>query len=277
MNISDQQLYEQCREYGEKAKMWRSKFLGLLPEVNRRKLYEKKGFGSIFEFAAKLAGTTEEQVRMVLNLEKRLSDKPTLHSLLVEGKVSANKLVRITSIATSDNEAVLAEQVQLLPQKALETLVRDTKSEPESLRAHANPQSSSDLSNLNLNDEVKGKLLELKAKGIDLNELLLELLQKRELEIAQEKEALSAQTQQQSSRYIPAQIKKLIKKEHGTKCSIETCSKNSRIIHHTRRHALKQNHNPHFLAPLCEEHHKIAHAIDVKVQEVRALRKQTLT
>lgn len=29
------------------------KFIGLLPEVYRRKLYEKKGFSSIFEFGAR--------------------------------------------------------------------------------------------------------------------------------------------------------------------------------------------------------------------------------
>ena len=57
--ISDQQLYELCQKYGERARTWRQKFAGLLPEVYRRRLYEKKGFGSIFEFAAKLAGMSQ--------------------------------------------------------------------------------------------------------------------------------------------------------------------------------------------------------------------------
>ncbi|MBI5753601.1 hypothetical protein HZA40_00465, partial [Candidatus Peregrinibacteria bacterium] len=72
-NLTDQNLYQLCKNYGQQALHWRQKFIGLLPEVNRRKLYEKKGFGSIFEFAKKLAGLSEEQVKLTLNLEKRFS------------------------------------------------------------------------------------------------------------------------------------------------------------------------------------------------------------
>src|SRR3989338_9766319 len=56
-----------------------------------------------------------------LNLEKRFESLPALKALLVEGKVSINKLVRVASIATVENEGELAEAVQLLPKKALET------------------------------------------------------------------------------------------------------------------------------------------------------------
>ncbi|HLG25330.1 MAG TPA: hypothetical protein VI588_00865, partial [Candidatus Gracilibacteria bacterium] len=66
--MSDEKLFRLCKYYGEQARAWRQKFCGLLPEVNRRKLHERKGFGSIFEFAKKLAGLSEEQVRRVLNL-----------------------------------------------------------------------------------------------------------------------------------------------------------------------------------------------------------------
>ena len=101
---------------------------GLLPEVNRRRLFEKKGFQTILEFAAKLAGVGEKQLDMVLNLEKRFQDKPDLHKALVNGEVSVNKLARVVSISTPENQSFLAEQVKILPQKALETFVRGEKS-----------------------------------------------------------------------------------------------------------------------------------------------------
>ncbi|PIZ76245.1 hypothetical protein COY05_01630, partial [Candidatus Peregrinibacteria bacterium CG_4_10_14_0_2_um_filter_38_24] len=69
--MPDENLYALCKTYGERTRIWRQKFAGLLPEVFKRKLYEKKGFHSIFEFAKKLAGMSEEQTRLVLNLEKR--------------------------------------------------------------------------------------------------------------------------------------------------------------------------------------------------------------
>ena len=55
-HLNDQKLYQLCKFYGEQAKKWRYKFMGLLPEVHKRKLYEKKGFYSIFEFAKKNGG-----------------------------------------------------------------------------------------------------------------------------------------------------------------------------------------------------------------------------
>lgn len=282
--------------------------MGLLPEVNRRQLYEKKGCQSIFEFAKKLAGLSEEQVRRVLNLEKSFEDKPVLKNILVNGEVSVNKLTRIASIATKENEEILAEQVKLLPQKALETLVQDERiqkkliknfDEPKnknglqkqffedvSVRAHrCESRNEPDMGGqpgakqkqnigLQLSEDVQQKLLELQQKGIDINQLILEMLQKRELEIAQEKEQLAKNiytgaAEKPSTRYIPIKIKKLIQKEHGTKCSIPTCQKPAEQIHHTQRFALAHTHDPHYLAPLCGNHHIIAHSIDQKFHRKR--------
>ncbi len=283
--MSDEKLFILCRQFGSSALYWRQKFIGLLPEVNRRMLYEKKGFGSIFEFAKKLAGLSEEQVRMTLNLEKRFEDKPILKSLLVNGEVSINKLSRIVSIATEENQEILAEQVKLLPKDALEILVRDQK-------AHGALDGESGNQNVflepffgvkslpgqtkepQLADDVKNELFELQQKGIDINEMLRIFLQKRKLDIAQEKEEIAADQNdhgqtKKSSRYIPAKIKKLLNKEHGSKCSIKTCTRQAQTIHHTQRFALAGAHDPHYLAPLCKEHHIIAHSIDFKFHNAR--------
>ena len=187
----------------------------------------------------------------------------------------------------------------MLPNRALETLVRDekyaagAKSEGDqvvhvhkSRRDHETPDTVKQLS---LSTEVQKKLLELQKKGIDINEMILEFLEKRELEIAQEKEEMVAEQEpftlkeaeklyheailykffenKPSSRYIPAKIKKVIQKEHGTKCSIEHCEKPAQNIHHTQTFSLGKNHDPHFLAPLCREHHVIAHSVNVKFHE----------
>ena len=271
--------------------MARRKFAGLLPEVFKRKLYAKKGFCSIFEFAAKLAGMSEEQVRLVLNLERKFDDKPVLKALLVNGEVSVNKLVRVASIATVENQEILAQQVIILPKTAIDTLVRDERfirengfnkanSMREVVYVHSNPQqneldvnsaattkaSCKDNSTLKLTDEVYVKLLELQQKGIDVNSLILEFLCKREIEIAQEKEELSAQAVPTESRYIPVRIRDVLKKEYGEKCSIHGCFKPSTQIHHSQRFSVGRMHDPKFLVPLCAEHHAIAHCVDLKYQ-----------
>jgi len=263
--MTDEQLYRKARNYGRNALVWRQKFLGLLPEVEKRQLYLAKGFGSVFEFASKLAGVSEEQVRRVLNLERRFVGMPVLKSLLEGGVVSVNKLARVASMATLENESELAEAVQLLPQSAVETLVRDENAfnkpqmELKSVRAH----------DLKLSDEVTEKLLELQEKGINVSEVLLELLKKREQEIEEEKEAITSTLKPAKSHYVPVRTRRVVQRENGTKCSIHTCHKPAEQLHHTQTFALSHRHDPHFLAPLCKNHHILAHSINLKVHEKR--------
>ncbi len=286
-NLSDQKLLELCSHYGKLALHYRRKFIGLLPEVNRRRLFQKKGFNSIFEFAFKLAGLSEAHVKLAISLDQNFADKPILHNALTSGKTSINKLVRIASVATVENQKFLATQVELLPNRALETLVRDIKVDPENFlhvqkngnqnslfHTHERSECASfpKLQNLHLSPEVIAKLSELQNKGLDINKMILNFLKKREEKIETEKAEISAQTSRagnsslatakKPSRYVPAKTKKLLRAEHGSKCAVPHCQKPAKAIHHTARFALSQTHDPNFLAPLCHEHHVIAHSID---------------
>lgn len=281
MHTSDEKLFLLCKQYGELALRYRNKFAGLLPEVYRRRLYKKKGFGSIFEFAAKLAGMSEEYVRRVLNLEKRFKEIPVLREILVSGEVSVSKMAKIASIATPENQEFLASQIKLLPRSALETLARDErhyKNVPGNTNLSQNSQNANrgvnggGVEELKLNSEVTQKLLKLQQKGIDINELILEFLKKREIEIAQEKEKLANEAKTTDSRYIPVQVRNILTKEYGTKCSVEWCHHEATEIHHSQRFSFSRRHNPKYLAPFCEEHHAIAHSIDQQYVIYRAQR-----
>jgi len=275
--ITDRELLKLCDKFGKQTLLWRRRFIGLLPEVDKRRLYEKRGCSSIFEFAAKLAGLSAEQVRVVLRLDKRFEDKPVLKNLLVEGRVSVNKLVRVASIATVENESELAERVRLLPQKALETLARDERNfknqnglnkplfEARSVRAH--------ILNFQLSEDVIEELNRLHAQGHDVNKILENLLKQRTEKIEQEKQEIAKEARTRpttTSRYIPAHVKAILKEEFGQKCSIPTCQKPAQTIHHSQRFALAHTHDPRYLAPLCREHHQIAHAVDLRYAEMRS-------
>jgi hypothetical protein len=269
--LSDEELFKKARYYGANALEWRRKFIGLLPEIYKRKIYIKRGFSSVFEFAAKMGGVSHEQVRRTLNLAKKFENFPHLHRALVTGGVSMNKLARVASIASLENDGELVEACMQMPQAAVEMWVRDLKtengllelnSEYESVRAHT-------FFALDLNSQVIAKLQELANKGIDLNEMLLELLEKREEEIELEKEKIATELREAKSRYIPMKIKRLVQKEHGTRCSIPTCYKESVHLHHTQTFSLSKRHDPRYLAPLCKSHHDIAHAVNLKVQVKR--------
>ena len=335
--ISDEKLFSLCKMFGAQALEARRKFLGLLPEVNRRDLAEKRkgqswlarrGFSSIFEFAKKLTGASEEHVRVVFNLERRFEGKPVLQTMLVNGEVSANKLARVVSIATKENQEALAEQVRILPNRAIEVLVRDVKNEQNILQEsgeavpgaynhnglqipiknhqglHVQTSGGKNMTapgeilalkmNLKLDDDIIAEMNELQGKGININEILREALNKRRDEIAREKAKL-AKTERvkrqgvvteddehtapvasgmnvptSRSRYISVRVKKILAVEYGTKCSIPNCRQDAGEIHHTWRFTLTNSHDPHFLAPLCKEHHLIAHSVDWRFWERRS-------
>ncbi len=269
------QLLSTAVRYGEEARNWRNRFLGLLPEIHRRKLYEKQGCSSIFVFAFKVGGVSEEQVRLILNLERRFEDKPALHQALISGEVSANKLARVASIATIENAEELMETAKILPREALETYVRDVKAAQSE-----NCQNTEIFSQglhvqtctFQLAPEVQKKLEELHIKGIDINKIILNAIKEREEKIAQEKENIAEECEKINSRYIPARTRRIIAEEHGTKCSIATCHKSSEEVHHTQRFSIAKTHDPHYLAPLCKGHHTLAHHVDRRYWEKKMRR-----
>lgn len=319
-SLSDENLYQLCKNFGARVLEWRRKFAGLLPEVYRRRLYEKKGFESIFVFAKKLAGMSEEQVRLILNLEKRFEKLSVLKNLLVNGEVSVNKLARVASIADAENQSFLAENLTVLSQAAVETLVRDEKwmrqnemdlknkfvtgnlsligqkksadfenqnglfepqSDDKSLRAQT---CQFNAKTLNLSAEVYNQLLKLQNKGFDINQLILEFLKRREEKIAQRKEDISRKVLQREEKraefekidqyilekpvflkarsQLPVIVKKILKEEYGTKCAVPNCQKQAEDTHHTLPYAIGRSHDPHFLVPLCKEHHELEHAVN---------------
>jgi hypothetical protein len=127
--LSDKELYTECKKWGHQVLEAKYKFEGLLPEVNRRRLYERRGFKTIYDFARLLAGLSRDQVNRVFSVNKKLENKPVLHKLFVEGEISVNKLSRIISIATSENQDQLVKAVTTLSQRALEIKVREIRQE----------------------------------------------------------------------------------------------------------------------------------------------------
>ncbi len=125
--MSDKELYAECKKWGLRALEAKHKFEGLLPEVNRRRLYERRGFETIYDFARIIGGLSRDQVNRVFSVCRKLEDKPVLQKMLIEGRVSVNKLCRITAIATKENQAQIAGVVTTLSQKALEIKVREIK------------------------------------------------------------------------------------------------------------------------------------------------------
>lgn len=280
--MADETLLSTCIRYGTEARNWRNKFLGMLPEINRRKLYERKSFLSIFHFAEIVGGVSEEQVSRALNLDNAFENMPALKSLLENGEASISKIARIASIATAENQEELAEIVKTMPMSALKTMVKDIRCheqkenvvdhKPENNQLFGQEPTSDSNNELRLDVELKTELLALQKRGINVNQIIREALEKRKQQIEKEKEVIGNFSAKAKSRYIPKVTRDLLKKEYGNKCSIGNCNRMSATIHHSQRFALSKTHDPRYLAPLCKDHHVIAHSIDLKYRERQTMR-----
>lgn len=274
--ISDKQLYAECKKWGKQALSARWKFQGLLPEVYKRRLYQKRGFTCIYEFAARLAGMSRDNVDQVLRLEKRFIDKPVLKQALITGKVSSNKLMRIASIATPDNQKEILSKTEKLSNRALEIFVKETRNNREKAKT---TQENLHVQTLNLDSDVEKQLTGLQQKGIDINDLLRQFLKEREEKIGQELQQISNETKTIEadkniigypiSRHIQIKTVRILKKKFGTKCAITGCHNPSANIHHERPFAKHRTHDPKILKPLCRAHHELAHENKEQVNDFR--------
>jgi len=277
-NLTDKELYLICKKFGAAALEARRKFAGLLPEVYAREMSErekggswlkKRGFLSVYEFAAKLAGLSRDQVDLVLHLEKRFEDKPVLQAALVSGEVSANKLARVVSIATAENQNDLLGKVETLSNRALEVFVKDFKNQNGSVEPKIDNKSLH-VQTLELDEDIQNELIEMQKKGINVNQILRDFLHERKEKLEQEKsEIVEKQLHKRNdravigmpaNRYVPIEVRRIVIKEFGNKCSAPGCLKPAENLHHENSFAIDQCHDPRYLKPLCKGHHELAHA-----------------
>ena len=286
-NLSDKELYLICKKFGAAALEARRKFTGLLPEVYAREQSErekggswlkKRGFFTVYEFAAKLAGISHDQVNLVLHLEKRFEDKPLLQTALVSGEVSANKLARVVSIATAENQNDLLGKIETLSNRALEVFVKDFKNQNGSVKPKIDNENLHVhfKTDLNLDEDVQNELIEMQKKGININQILRDFLHERKEKLEQEKsEIVEKQLQKRddrgvigmpANRYVPIEVRRIVIKEFGNKCSSPGCLKPAENLHHENGFFLNQCHDPRYLKPLCKGHHELAHARNANLQ-----------
>ncbi|MFA6521375.1 MAG: hypothetical protein WCT53_03265 [Candidatus Gracilibacteria bacterium] len=288
--LTDRELYEKCSFFGTQTRKWANKFAALLPEVEKRALYKKYGFYSIFEFAAKLARMSRETVIEILRVSKKLEAVPLLREQIETQGWS--KLKVVATIATKENEKMLAEKVCEMSKGTLAVFVNEMrKQNNENVQIRpgaeghrniddenaqvANAQPSRIHVRLLLKPKTELRLKELQKKmskkigaPVDLNEVMEALLDAYDNREAP-KRARKANTQIVNrpiasdigtpSRYIPAAIKKVLYSKYGGRCAFPGCNKLPDIYHHTRRFSLHPNHNPDFLTPLCHAHEQLAH------------------
>src|SRR3989338_4934686 len=259
--LSDKDLYALCKEYGGKARFWRRRFAGLLPEVERRGLYRRRGCGSIYEFAAKLAGMSKESVNKVLQISRKLQDKPRLLEQLETGAQSWSKLENVANVATVQTDGEWAERLGTISQASVEAFVQNSRLktplergiQPEKYAERSGALKKEEL-RFDLSPELARKFQQI-AKRADFESIVSKIIQEVEKREAAEK----PQSVATPSRHIPAAIEKFVRERTSDLCAFPCCAKKGTSLHHTQRWALENIHDPDRLHLLCTDHERLAH------------------
>ena len=265
MEKSEKILHEKFVEYGRSAREWTRKCALLLPEIARLEIWKKRGFGSIYEYAAKLAGMSHAAVDDALWIARKIEDKPELMRIAEQKGINAVR--PIVAIATKETADFWAEKVREMSVHTLQTYVREFKKADLQARINGDfrdvpkclhPQDLFSEINLRVKPEIAEKLQKLKGSN-DWNELMEKFIELYEEKVEEQKPTVEEIPEKAKSRYVPAAIKSYALAKTNGACAFPSCYKPYEILHHTDGFALTHSHNPDKLVPLCRAHERLAH------------------
>ena len=124
-DTADKIIHEQFVHYGRNAKEWTRKCVLLLPEIERKQIWKKRRFNSLYEYAAKLAGMSRPSVDEALRVLKHVEDKPELKKVIEEKGIQSVRPV--ATIATQETANFWANKAREMSKNTLEVYVREYK------------------------------------------------------------------------------------------------------------------------------------------------------
>lgn len=295
----DKSIHEKFIEYGRNAKEWMRKCVFLLPEIEKRKIWQKKGFSSLFEYAAKLAGMSRHTVEDSLRILRKIKDKPAIAQVAM--KKGINCIRPVLTIVTKENEKYWAEKARSMSKNTLSVFVKGLRGVKkfndlhqqaifnesgrtgpaknihpglEDLSAQEASRSGSKLTSVEKASRSDFKLAPAQRTTVfmELNPETAEKLEKLKGNGAWEDlmsefikmreariEAEKPVAVKTKSRHIPNPIKRHVLAKTKGLCAFPGCKKTAEILHHTKRFSLNKKHDPDFIVGLCKSHERLAH------------------
>lgn len=230
----------------------------MIPEAYRRRIYIKKGFGSIYEMAAKVGGISRNMVDEVVRVDEKLIDMPELKSKIAE--VGLSKVKTVANTATKETDHEWAEKITKMTRGALETHIRDSKNLIPGERLPTTPLYE-DFENFTAKLDpgiiLKLKIIKSKMrKGATWNEVFEQLT-----DLPEPRPQKNPKLSNPKKRHLATAKHR----ELEGKCSIQGCKKPATEIHHKKPWAKFRSHDE--LEPLCKDHHELEHQSESEIDK----------
>ncbi len=259
-------------------------FAYYLPEVARRDLHRMKGFQSIYEFAAKVAGMNFEVCGRVLRLGEKFEEMPMLwEEIRVHGW---SKMRVIACAVTPETEKIWIENLNRCTKSGLEKLVKKFKSVPGeekqcrdvslskgsiqvgmSLGDNAPCADRADFDDrtmlkFRVDEETEFQFKKLKhelekkaGRAMTMGEVLKKLLEGVE---SHEPKKRKTKKIVKVTRQMRVSEKREVEEKQNDRCCVADCNELATEFHHSKRYALTKSHDG--VVKLCRTHHQLAHA-----------------
>jgi hypothetical protein len=112
------------------------KLLAILPKIYKLEIYKKYNYGSIYEYACKIAGIQHSIVKKTLKLHKNLRGKPHLQKAVESEGI--HKVALVAKLATSNSDAAFADKVKNMSKHSLCELAREVRAKEKVSNSGAN-------------------------------------------------------------------------------------------------------------------------------------------
>jgi hypothetical protein len=268
--MKDEEIHKKFQLCGKNVRHWLNECKMMLPEIERRQIYKKKGFEDIYEYARIIAGLSRNQVNESLRILEKLEDKPDLLILAREQGIS--KVKTLVTIATEENQEQLAKNASKMSTRAVEQWSKDIKAEGLHVKGptEKNGCSKPNLQKftLRLSPENLQKMQKWKGEKTwdEFIENFLHFIEEEQdkfEEIEKAREEYFQQTappvKEQATRHVPKVIETHMAARSKNICEHPNCKKPAIEKHHVDHFAIHKAHDPNKMWKLCKEHHQLAH------------------
>lgn len=175
-------LHRQFVQLGRERNKITYKLLALLPQIYKSKIYEEKGYATIYKYAGKLAGLSHSIVEKALKLEDKLKDKPCLQKAIETQGI--HKVSIIANLATMQTDAFFADKVENMSKPALQQWSKEIRMETQNWPKGREEKPAM---KIELDDKMEFLFLKLKnkfGKNLSNKEALRKILQTLERDIS---------------------------------------------------------------------------------------------
>jgi len=243
-----EKIHQDFVTYGKNAREWIRKCQLLLPLIAEHRVWEKKRFSSIYEYAAKLAGMGRSSVDTALWTLRKVADLPALQAV-AESK-GVNRVRAVAKIATPETQDFWADKAKTMSVRTLEMYVRETRN---SLHVAKAQPDGLDVT-VHLNADLARRLEQLK-KHADFEKIFERVVARMEDEVVE----AAPESVRGGGRHIPVEIDRFVTTRTGGLCAWPTCTREATSLHHAQRWGLEKVHDPARLHAVCTAHERLAH------------------